>query len=256
MKVSDRFKFNVATNFQMRLIDWFKSKPYWLRGGLIGLAIWALLAVPMTFCAVVGGGICEALIAWVGTFLTLPSLIVFIFFRGAPIFSGSLLGALIGTFIGWFLAGSLIGLIYGKIEQRVHAKVEGVEGIEKPKQNLFKIIVIIIANLVYAGFASWGLYYIYGLPPGPKFIISSIPLVLLIGAIAIIIGTLRTKRWAQKLNYAISGIAIGIAALIFLILSSGFLGDLPIIFTTLKMVILIIAMGVASIYSSRHLLKG
>ena len=93
----------------MKIKNWFKSKPYWLRGGIIGLVF--ILIFTILFYIIESLFIVNSY-AW--AVISLPFTIPYIYFSLIPTF--------IIVFLFYFLFGALIGFIVGKIKSKKYTK--------------------------------------------------------------------------------------------------------------------------------------
>ena len=98
----------------MNLKNWIKSKPYWLKWGLIFLLIDILIMTPDWIFLLVSSDPA----GWIVMFTQLPFIII-----GMPIiemfnYPSKIIVASIFGLIGYFLFGSVMGLIIGKTKSR------------------------------------------------------------------------------------------------------------------------------------------
>ena len=102
----------------MNIKDWFKSKPYWLKGGIIGL-----LLILLIFIANLLLGLPHPLQGEGSMFLflyaSLPFVKVFFIFDRLPYsYAFAFTLYVLSTFLGYFIVGAAIGFIVGKIKSK------------------------------------------------------------------------------------------------------------------------------------------
>ena len=104
--------------------SWFAAKPYWLKGGIIGVILSLLLALLATICFIINPGV-EGLVCLLlplgFTFSTFFILDLGVYFADLGINFGEFFYVFLThltSLVVFFLTGTLIGWVIGKIKSK------------------------------------------------------------------------------------------------------------------------------------------
>ena len=95
-----------------------KSKPYWIKGGIILDSIYCalfLLGILLSPLSIINSAVKEVVEALI-LFISVPGIWIITFAPGLSYNEGIGWGFFIGALIAYFLIGAIIGWIYGQIK--------------------------------------------------------------------------------------------------------------------------------------------
>ena len=104
----------------MNIKEWFKSKPYWLKVGVILSSIYCslfLLGIILSPLSAINSAVEEIVVALI-IVISIPSIWVMALFPGLSYTEGIGWEFFIGAIITYFLVGAIIGWIYEKIRSK------------------------------------------------------------------------------------------------------------------------------------------
>ena len=104
----------------MKIKEWFKSKPNWLKVGIILSSVYCslfLLGIILSPLSAINSAVEEIVVALI-IVISIPSIWVMALFPGLSYTEGIGWEFFIGAIITYFLVGAIIGWIYEKIRSK------------------------------------------------------------------------------------------------------------------------------------------